>query len=222
MYRIMIVEDDSSLAQSLSSVLQSWGFETVWASDFDHIRDEFDRLKPALVLMDLNLPGRNGFYWTSEIRKFSSVPIIFLSSADESMNVITAINQGADDYITKPFNTAVLVSKIQALLRRAFDYTQHTDFLEHKGVRLDLGSNEVSYMGKTIELSKNEARILRILMENKEKIVARETLMEALWKTDCYIDENTLSVNVNRLRRKLAVIAIEDFIQTRKGIGYLV
>ncbi len=222
MYRIMIVEDDSSLAQSLSSVLQSWGFETVCASDFDHIRDEFDRLKPALVLMDLNLPGRNGFYWTSEIRKFSSVPIIFLSSADESMNVITAINQGADDYITKPFNTAVLVSKIQALLRRAFDYTQHTDFLEHKGVRLDLGSNEVSYMGKTIELSKNEARILRILMENKEKIVARETLMEALWKTDCYIDENTLSVNVNRLRRKLAVIAIEDFIQTRKGIGYLV
>ncbi len=218
----MIVEDDSSLASSLSSVLQSWGFEMVCAKDFDHIREEFDRLKPALILMDLNLPGRNGFYWTSEIRKFSSVPIIFLSSADESMNVITAINQGADDYITKPFDTAVLVSKIQALLRRTFDYTQHTDYLEHHGVHLDLGSNEVSYMGKSIELSKNEARILRILMENKEKIVARETLMEALWKTDCYIDENTLSVNVNRLRRKLAAISIEDFIITRKGIGYMV
>lgn len=222
MYRIMIVEDDFSLASSLSSVLRGWGFETVLAKDFQNIRSEYEQLHPALILMDLNLPGRNGFYWTREIRKTSSVPILFLSSADESMNVITAINQGADDYITKPFDTAVLVSKIQALLRRTFDYTQHSSILEHRGVRLDTDSNEVFYENRSIELSKNEARILKILMENKEKIVAREVLMEALWKTDCYIDENTLSVNVNRLRRKLEAIQIEDFIQTRKGLGYLV
>lgn len=218
----MVVEDDPSVSSALSSVLNSWGFEAIRVTDFENITDQFEKIRPDLILMDLNLPERNGFFWTSEIRKRSSVPIIFVSSADESMNVVTALNQGADDYITKPFEMTVLVTKIRALLRRTFDYTTRSDFLEHKGVHLDLNNNEVSYAGQTIELSKNEAKILKNLMENKDKIVRREKLMEALWKTDCYIDENTLSVNVNRLRRKLESIHLYDFIQTRKGIGYMV
>ena len=218
----MVVEDDPSVSSALSSVLKSWGFEAIRVTDFENITDQFEKIRPDLILMDLNLPERNGFFWTSEIRKRSSVPIIFVSSADESMNVVTALNQGADDYITKPFEMTVLVTKIRALLRRTFDYTTRSDFLEHKGVHLDLNNNEVSYEGQTIELSKNEAKILKNLMENKDKIVRREKLMEALWKTDCYIDENTLSVNVNRLRRKLESIHLYDFIQTRKGIGYMV
>ena len=222
MYRIMIVEDDPSVSTALGSVIQGWGFDSVRVQNFEDITAEFEAIRPDLILMDLNLPERNGFYWTGEIRKISSVPIIFVSSADESMNVVTALNQGADDYITKPFDMTVLVTKIQALLRRTFDYTNRSDFLEHKGVRLDTGNNEVSYGTKSIELSKNEAKILRILLENKEKIVRREQLMDALWKTDCYIDENTLSVNVTRLRRKLEGIDLYDFIQTRKGIGYMV
>lgn len=222
MYKIMVVEDDPSVSSALSSVLNSWGFEAIRVTDFENITDQFEKIRPDLILMDLNLPERNGFFWTSEIRKRSSVPIIFVSSADESMNVVTALNQGADDYITKPFEMTVLVTKIRALLRRTFDYTTRSDFLEHKGVHLDLNNNEVSYAGQTIELSKNEAKILKNLMENKDKIVRREKLMEALWKTDCYIDENTLSVNVNRLRRKLESIHLYDFIQTRKGIGYMV
>lgn len=218
----MVVEDDPSVSSALSSVLKSWGFDAIRVTNFENITEQFEKIRPDLILMDLNLPERNGFYWTSEIRKQSSVPIIFVSSADESMNVVTALNQGADDYITKPFDMTVLVTKIRALLRRTFDYTTRTDFLEHKGVHLDTNNNEVSFEGNAIELSKNEAKILKILMENKEKIVRREKLMDALWKTDCYIDENTLSVNINRLRRKLEGIHLYDYIQTRKGIGYMV
>lgn len=218
----MVVEDDPSVSNALSSVLNSWGFEAVRVLTFENITEQFEKIRPDLILMDLNLPERNGFYWTGEIRNQSSVPIIFVSSADESMNVVTALNQGADDYITKPFDMTVLITKIRALLRRAFDYTSRNDFLEHKGVHLDTSNNEVSFEGKSIELSKNEAKILKILMENKDKIVRREKLMDALWKTDCYIDENTLSVNVNRLRRKLEGVGLQNFIQTRKGIGYMV
>lgn len=184
----MVVEDDPSVSSALSSVLKSWGFDAIRVTNFENITEQFEKIRPDLILMDLNLPERNGFYWTSEIRKQSSVPIIFVSSADESMNVVTALNQGADDYITKPFDMTVLVTKIRALLRRTFDYTTRTDFLEHKGVHLDTNNNEVSFEGNAIELSKNEAKILKILMENKEKIVRREKLMDALWKTDCYID----------------------------------
>ncbi len=222
MYKILIIEDDNAVSSALASLVDNWGFEALRLNTFDNITEQVEKIGPDLILMDLHLPRQNGFYWTGEIRKTSSVPIIFISSADESMNIVTALNQGADDYVTKPFDTTVLVSKIQALLRRAFAYTSRNDFLEHKGVKLDTGNNEVSYEGRTIELSKNEAKILRTLMENKGRIVPREVLMEALWKTDCYIDENTLSVNVNRLRHKLEGVHLYDFIQTRKGIGYMV
>lgn len=222
MYRIMIVEDDASIASALESVLKGWGFEACQAKNFQDITADFLQKQPDLVLMDLNLPGRNGFYWTQEIRKLSSLPIIFISSAYESMNVVTALTKGADDYITKPFDMTVLVTKIQALLRRSYDYTPRTVLLVHNGLRLDTESCEAFYEENSVILSRNEEKILKILMDQKGKIVSRETLMEALWKTDCYIDENTLSVNVNRLRRKLESIGVQDYIQTRKGQGYIV
>lgn len=222
MYRILIVEDDAAIRSALKTALESWGFEGIVTERFDAIDSEVIRTKPDLVLMDLYLPGRNGFYWTGKIREISSLPIIFLSSADESPNILTALSQGADDYITKPFDMTVLVTKIQAMLRRTYDYIPKSTVLEHKGVRLDTDSAEVTYKDQEITLSKNEARILKILLEHKGSVVSRETLMEALWKTDCYIDENTLSVNVNRVRKKLAAIGVSDFIETRKGQGYFV
>lgn len=222
MYKIVIVEDDPAISEALSSVLQGWGFSCSHLTSFENAAQDCLQQRPDLILMDLNLPGRNGFYWTKEIRKSSPVPIVFISSADASMNIVTALSQGADDYITKPFDMTVLITKIQALLRRTYDYTTRSAILEHKDVRLDTGSSEVFFKDKSCELSKNEARILKILMENKESIVSRERLMDALWKTDCYIDENTLSVNVNRLRRKLESIGVSNFIVTRKGSGYLV
>ena len=222
MYRIMIAEDDDSIRNSLKQALQGWGFEVLSLKNFDHIAQDVMVLKPDLILMDLYLPSQNGFYWTSEIRKISSLPIIFVSSADESSNILTALTKGADDYITKPFDMTVLITKIQALLRRTYDYTPKSNVLEHKGVRLDVDSGEVFYNNKEVTLSKNEERILKILMDHKNQVVSRETLMEALWKTDCYIDENTLSVNVNRLRKKLLALGLEEFIQTRKGKGYMI
>lgn len=222
MYRILIVEDDAAIRSALKTALESWGFESIVTERFDAIDSEVIRTKPDLVLMDLYLPGRNGFYWTGKIREISSLPIIFLSSADESPNILTALSQGADDYITKPFDMTVLVTKIQAMLRRTYDYIPKSTVLELKGVRLDTDSAEVTYKDQEITLSKNEARILKILLEHKGSVVSRETLMEALWKTDCYIDENTLSVNVNRVRKKLAAIGVSDFIETRKGQGYFV
>lgn len=222
MYKILLVEDDVEIAQTLKRILAGWGYQAYIPEDFKDVMGAFLSVNPDMVIMDLYLPGKNGFFWTSKIREVSSLPILFLSSADESMNVITALSQGADDYITKPFDPMVLVTKIQALLRRTYDYQGKTNFVEYKGVRLEMDSHEAGYEGKIVELSKNEARILKILMENKNRIVSRESLMEALWKTDCYVDENTLSVNVNRLRRKLEVIGVYDYIQTRKGAGYLI
>ncbi|MEY8380926.1 response regulator transcription factor [Ileibacterium valens] len=222
MYRIMIVEDDEAIQNSLKQALLGWGFEVRTLRSFKQIVEEVIAWKPDLILMDLYLPEKNGFYWTAQIRKISSLPIIFISSADENSSILTALTQGADDYITKPFDMAILVSKIQALLRRTYDYTPKSNILEHHQVRLDTDSGEVFYKDQSIVLSKNEERILKILMEHKNQIVSRETLMEALWKTDCYIDENTLSVNINRLRKKLLALGLEDYIQTRKGKGYMI
>lgn len=222
MYRIMIVEDDEAIQNSLKQALLGWRFEVRTLRSFKQIVEEVIAWKPDLILMDLYLPEKNGFYWTAQIRKISSLPIIFISSADENSSILTALTQGADDYITKPFDMAILVSKIQALLRRTYDYTPKSNILEHHQVRLDTDSGEVFYKDQSIVLSKNEERILKILMEHKNQIVSRETLMEALWKTDCYIDENTLSVNINRLRKKLLALGLEDYIQTRKGKGYMI
>ena len=218
----MIVEDDSVIANQMSKFLYTWDYHVEIATDLRNVMNDFSNIRPDLVFLDITLPYKNGYYWCEEIRKVSKVPIIFISSASDNMNIVMAMNAGADDYIAKPFDLQVLVAKLQALLRRTYDFANQMNFLEYEGVRLNIGNNVVIYEDKSVELTKNEGKILKILLERKGEIVERDTLMEYLWKTDCYVDDNTLSVNVNRLRKTLEEIGICDFIKTKKGIGYII
>ena len=215
-----MVEDDEIIARSIREHLQAWNYDVCCVEDFSNEVAEFVRFDPQLVLMDITLPFFNGYHWCSEIRKISKVPVIFLSSAADNMNIVMAVNMGADDFIPKPFDLEVLTVKIQAMLRRSYDFAGTGSMLEHKGAILNLNETTLTYQEQKIELTKNEFRILEILMENKEKVVSRETLMTKLWESDNYVDENTLSVNVNRLRKKLEALGLEEFILTKKGIGY--
>lgn len=215
-----MVEDDEIIARSIREHLQAWNYDVCCVEDFSNVVAEFVRFDPQLVLMDITLPFFNGYHWCSEIRKISKVPVIFLSSAADNMNIVMAVNMGADDFIAKPFDLEVLTVKIQAMLRRSYDFAGTGSMLEHKGAILNLNETTLTYQEQKIELTKNEFRILEILMENKEKVVSRETLMTKLWESDNYVDENTLSVNVNRLRKKLEALGLEEFILTKKGIGY--
>lgn len=215
-----MVEDDEIIARSIREHLQAWNYDICCVEDFSNVVAEFVRFDPQLVLMDITLPFFNGYHWCSEIRKISKVPVIFLSSAADNMNIVMAVNMGADDFIPKPFDLEVLTVKIQAMLRRSYDFAGTGSMLEHKGAILNLNETTLTYQEQKIELTKNEFRILEILMENKEKVVSRETLMTKLWESDNYVDENTLSVNVNRLRKKLEALGLEEFILTKKGIGY--
>ena len=219
MYKIFMVEDDEIIARSIREHLQAWNYDVCCVEDFSNVVAEFVRFDPQLVLMDITLPFFNGYHWCSEIRKISK-PVIFLSSAADNMNIVMAVNMGADDFIPKPFDLEVLTVKIQAMLRRSYDFAGTGSMLEHKGAILNLNETTLTYQEQKIELTKNEFRILEILMENKEKVVSRETLMTKLWESDNYVDENTLSVNVNRLRKKLEALGLEEFILTKKGIGY--
>lgn len=220
MYKIFMVEDDEIIARSIREHLQAWNYDVCCVEDFSNVVAEFVRFDPQLVLMDITLPFFNGYHWCSEIRKISKVPVIFLSSAADNMNIVMAVNMGADDFIPKPFDLEVLTVKIQAMLRRSYDFAGTGSMLEHKGAILNLNETTLTYQEQKIELTKNKFRILEILMENKEKVVSRETLMTKLWESDNYVDENTLSVNVNRLRKKLEALGLEEFILTKKGIGY--
>ena len=220
MYKIFMVEDEEIIARSIREHLQAWNYDVCCVEDFSNVVAEFVRFDPQLVLMDITLPFFNGYHWCSEIRKISKVPVIFLSSAADNMNIVMAVNMGADDFIPKPFDLEVLTVKIQAMLRRSYDFAGTGSMLEHKGAILNLNETTLTYQEQKIELTKNEFRILEILMENKEKVVSRETLMTKLWESDNYVDENTLSVNVNRLRKKLEALGLEEFILTKKGIGY--
>lgn len=222
MYRIFIVEDDAGIARGVEQQIRSWGMEAVTVSDFQNVAGEFIACQPHLVLMDISLPFMNGYHWCSELRRVSRVPIIFLSSASDNMNIIMAMNIGADDFIPKPFDANVLIAKIQALLRRTYSFGESSPVLEHRGALLNTGDNSLSYQGKSIGLSKNEYRILLVLMKNKGKVVSREKLMEALWQTDEFVDENALTVNVGRLRKKLEAAGLAGFIETKFGVGYLV
>jgi len=220
MYKVMIVEDEEIIARQMYQYIHDWGFDVKVACQFKNIFQEFQMYQPHLVLLDIKLPYYNGYHWCEQIRKISKVPIIFISSADDNMNIVMAMTMGGDDFISKPFDFSVLIAKMQALLRRTYDFSGTMSLLEYNQVILNSDDCCVSYEDQSIELSKNECKILKVLLENKEKIVSREILMNALWKTDCYIDENTLSVNVNRLRKKLETIGKKDFIKTKKGIGY--
>lgn len=220
MYRIFIVEDDSTIARLVKQHLEKWEYEVYIAQDLANIMTEFAQTDPQLVLMDIRLPFFNGYHWCTQIRNVSKVPIIFLSSVSDNMNIVMAVNMGADDFVAKPFDLEVLTVKIQALLRRSYDFAGNSSVLEHRGLLLNLSDATAIYEGNRVELTKNEVRILQILFENKNKIVTRDALMTKLWESDSYVDENTLSVNINRLRKKLSAMGLEDFIVTKKGIGY--
>lgn len=222
MYRILIIEDDRSIASSIRDFMSGWGYEAECLSDFNDVIPQFSAFSPQLVLLDIGLPGKSGFYWCAEIRKISKVPIMFISSAGDDMNIVVAMNTGADDFIIKPFDLNVLVSKAQALLRRTYEFEHSSELIEHGGVVLNTGNANVYYEGNSVELTRNEYRILHTLMERRGRIVSRDNIMRALWEDDSYIDDNTLTVNIARLRKKLEEAGVSGFIQTKKGEGYMV
>ena len=222
MYRLLIVEDDRGIAEGVREQAEAWDITAHIVTDFHNVMAEFSRFDPHIVLLDISLPFFNGYHWCGEIRRVSNVPVIFISSAADNMNMIMAMNMGADDFIAKPFDGSVLIAKIQALLRRTYDFAPSVPVLEHRGAMLNTGDGSFLYKNEKIPLSKNEYRILLTLMKNKGKTVSRERLMEQLWETDSFVDENTLSVNVNRLRKRLEAAGLEGFITTKFGVGYII
>lgn len=221
MYKLLIVEDDRGIAEAVKVQAELWNLQVHCVEDFRNVMAEFAEFQPHMILLDISLPFFNGYHWCSEIRKVSKVPIIFISSASDNMNIVMAMNLGADDFIAKPFDQSVLMAKVQAMLRRSYDFSTNVSVLEHREAFLDMGENNLTFRGEKIPLTKNEYRILLCLMENKGKVVSREKLMERLWETECFVDENTLTVNVNRLRKKLEAAGLENFITTKFGVGYL-
>ena len=214
------MEDDETIARLIKKHLEKWEYEVSTVQDFGNVLGEFAACDPQLVLLDIRLPFYNGYHWCTQIRQVSKIPIIFLSSVSDNMNIVMAMNMGADDFIPKPFDLEVLTAKVQALLRRSYDFAGSSSMLEHKGMLLNLSDATLLYQEQKVELTKNELKILQTLIENKTQVVTRETLMTRLWESDMYVDENTLSVNVNRLRKKLTSIGLADSILTKKGIGY--
>lgn len=222
MYKMLIVEDDPMIADEVAAQIEPWGIEAKKADDLRNVMQVFAKFQPHIVLLDISLPFFNGYHWCEQIRAVSKVPVIFISSASDNMNIVMAMNLGADDFVSKPFDMNVLTAKVRALLRRTYDFGASVPLLEHKGAILNTGDGSLSVNGEKVSLSKNEYRILLCLMENKGKTVSREKLMERLWQTDQFIDENTLTVNVNRLRKKLDAAGLADFIETKFGVGYIV
>lgn len=219
-YRLFIVEDDPGIAGAVRAQAELWGLEARCAQDFRHVLEEFQTFQPHIVLLDVRLPFFDGYHWCREIRKVSQVPILFLSSASDGMNMVMAMNLGADDFLAKPFDQSVLTAKIQAMLRRSYDYAAAPPLLEHRGAALDVGAQILRFGDGSVPLTKNECRILLCLLENRGKVVSREKLMQRLWETDDFVDENTLTVNVGRLRRKLDAAGLPGFIMTKVGAGY--
>lgn len=223
MYKILIVEDDKVLCNNIKEGISKWGFEAVSIDNFESILEEFAKHNPHLVIMDINLPYFDGFYWCKKIRDISKVPIIFLSSRDSNMDIVMAVNMGGDDFVTKPFSMDILLAKIQALLRRAYSYGQgDRQIIECDGAILNINDGTLNYNDKDIELTRNEFKILQLLMKNKGKIVTRDRIMRVLWESEYFISENTLTVNVNRLRKRLEELGLKDFIVTKKSQGYMI
>ena len=220
MHKILLVEDDEVIRQQVKKILEQWGYEVVLVEDFMEVLSIFVKEEPHLVLMDIGLPLFNGYHWCQEVRKVSKVPIMFLSSRDQAMDIVMAINMGGDDFVTKPFDQNVLLAKIQGLLRRSYEFGKDQSLLEYMGVILNLKAMDLVYQGEVVSLTKNEFQILQVLFERSGNIVSREDLMKELWNSDFFIDDNTLSVNVARLRKKLEAVGLNDFIETKKGVGY--
>jgi len=222
MYKIFIIEDDFTIANTLKEHLAKWDYEVAYVTDFKNITEQVVRFDPHLILLDVMLPYFNGFYWCNEIRKISKIPIIFISSAGDNMNIVMAMNMGGDDFIVKPFDLNVLTAKVGALIRRTYAFLGKVNVIEHNGAILNLSDTSLTYKSNRIELTKNEYKILQLLMENTGKVVSRDEIMQHLWESDAFIDDNTLTVNMTRLRKKLADIGLESFIATKKGLGYIV
>lgn len=218
----MIVEDESVIRQLIGEELTKWKFDVFASTDFNEVFADFERETPQLVLLDINLPVYDGYYWCQKIREVSKVPIIFISSRNTNMDQIMAMNMGADDYITKPFEVDVLVAKINALLRRSYNYAEGGETMTHNGITLNLDNSSMEIGEEVIDLSKNEYRLLYILMKQHGKILSREKLLRALWDDERFVDDNTLTVNINRLRRKIEQAGIQEYIQTKVGQGYIV
>lgn len=222
MYKILIVEDDETIAGGLKTHLEKWNYQTECMTDFKDVMGKFLEFEPQLVLLDIVLPFFNGFHWCQEIRKISKVPIIFLSSVDDNMNIVMAMNMGDDEFIEKPFDLNVVTAKVQAVLRRTYEFRGTADIMEWNGAILNLADATVLYQDQKQELTKNEFKILQMLLENTGKIVSRESIMTRLWDNNEFIDDNTLTVNVARLRKKMEQIGLGGKIITKKGIGYMV
>lgn len=221
-YKILIIEDDNVIAESIKKHLERWEYQVQCLTDFKEVLRDVTSFKPELIILDITLPFYNGFYWCSEIRKFTKVPIIFISSADDKMNIVMAMDMGGDDFVSKPFDLTVLTAKINALLRRSYSFNTSLNILEHNGVILNLSDAIISNGDKNIELTKNEFKIMQLLMENAGEMVKRDTIMINLWDSDSFIDDNTLTVNLTRIRKKLSQIGVDDYIITKRGIGYLI
>lgn len=221
-YKILIIEDDNVIAESIKKHLERWAYQVQCLTDFKEVLRDVTSFKPELIILDITLPFYNGFYWCSEIRKFTKVPIIFISSADDKMNIVMAMDMGGDDFVSKPFDLTVLTAKINALLRRSYSFNTSLNILEHNGVILNLSDAIISNGDKNIELTKNEFKIMQLLMENAGEMVKRDTIMINLWDSDSFIDDNTLTVNLTRIRKKLSQIGVDDYIITKRGIGYLI
>lgn len=221
MDRIFIVEDDTNISSLIARHLSSWGYECRTAENFENIISEFIAFDPKLVLLDISLPFFNGYHWCTEIRKLSKLPIIFISSASDNMNMVMAMNMGGDDFVAKPFDLSVLTAKIQAMLRRSYDFSSGGNLIECHGVVLNISELSLGYNGSKIELSKNESKIMEILMNNAGKCVTRENLMTMLWENEAFVDDNTLNVNINRIRKRLDAIGLENSVITKKGVGYM-
>ncbi|MCZ7694618.1 response regulator transcription factor [Mediterraneibacter gnavus] len=221
-YKVMIIEDDLNAAQSISNFLETWGLQCIYLENFQEVTEEFVKYKPEIVLLDITLPRYNGYYWCEEIRKISKVPIIFISSTSDNLNMILAMNMGGDDFVIKPFDLNFLLAKINSLLRRTYDFQGVMNIIACGDVVLDLDNAKLQYKGNIMELSRNDFVILKELMTHKGKNVSRDDLMQALWSDNTFVDDNTLTVNITRVRNKLSKIGLEDFIITRKGMGYQV
>ncbi|HFI0626433.1 TPA: response regulator transcription factor [Streptococcus suis] len=220
MQKIFLVEDDKTISQLVAKNLTNWGYQVQEVKDFQTILKQIDDFQPHLIILDISLPFFNGYYWCQEIRKTSRVPIMFLSSHDQPMDIVMAINMGADDFVTKPFEMTVLLAKIQGLLRRTYDFVGEQSLLWFEQVALDLKTMQVSYTEAVEELTRNEFQILRVLFEHGKEVVSREALMRELWNSDIFVDDNTLSVNIARLRKKLTELGLPDLVATKKGVGY--
>lgn len=222
MYKIMIIEDDTTIASAVKEHLCKWDYEVIYIENFKNIIEQFVQFDPQLVLLDVALPYFNGFYWCTEIRKISKIPVVFISSASDNMNIVMAMNMGGDDFISKPFDFNVLTAKLGALLRRAYSFQGQVNLLQHNGVVLNLSDSTLAFQNQKIELTKNDYKILQLLMENAGRVISRDEIMQHLWESDSFIDDNTLTVNITRLRKKLAEAGLENFITTKKGLGYMV